>query len=206
MKLSRELVVSRMTVIMHFDETELIKCNALTKISFNIIRGFLCVFSKRVCEKSARKKCRKKVPENRNFQRKNRKNIQYIQQTNSQKRLLVFLMEENMNRTKEIKIRLDETELIKLNALTKESGRSRESYLRSLINGIVPCNKPSKEYLEVLSELRHIGTNMNQIARVANKSSYIDYKKYSDNVDLLFKDIAKIRVIASQGKPIYKKE
>lgn len=63
MKLSRELVVSRMTVIMHFDETELIKCNALTKISFNIIRGFLCVFSKRVCEKSARKKCRKKVPE-----------------------------------------------------------------------------------------------------------------------------------------------
>ena len=34
-----------------------------------------------------------------------------------------------MNRTKEIKIRLDETELIKLNALTKESGRSRESYL-----------------------------------------------------------------------------
>lgn len=160
----------------------------------------------RFLKKSARKKCRKKVPENRNFQRKNRKNIQYIQQTNSQKRLLVFLMEENMNRTKEIKIRLDETELIKLNALTKESGRSRESYLRSLINGIVPCNKPSKEYLEVLSELRHIGTNMNQIARVANKSSYIDYKKYSDNVDLLFKDVAKIRVIASQGKPIYKKE
>lgn len=111
-----------------------------------------------------------------------------------------------MSRQKEIKIRLDETELIKLNALTKESGRSRESYLRSLINGIVPCNKPSKEYLEVLSELRHIGTNMNQIARVANKSSYIDYKKYSDNVDLLFKNIAKIRVIASQGKPIYKKE
>ena len=111
------------------------------------------------------------------FQAENRKNIQYIQQTNSQKRLLVFLMEENMNRTKEIKIRLDETELIKLNALTKESGRSRESYLRSLINGIVPCSKPSKEYLEVLSELRHIGTNMNQIARVANKSSYIDYKK-----------------------------
>ena len=193
-----------MTVIMHFDETELIKCNALTKISFNIIRG-VYAFSQ--------KECAKKVPENRNFdrknrnfRRKNRKNIQYIQQTNSQKRLLVFLMEENMNRTKEIKIRLDETELIKLNALTKESGRSRESYLRSLINGIVPCNKPSKEYLEVLSELRHIGTNMNQIARVANKSSYIDYKKYSDNVDLLFKDIAKIRVIASQGKPIYKKE
>ena len=31
-----------------------------------------------------------------------------------------------MNRTKEIKIRLNETELIKLNALTKESGRSRD--------------------------------------------------------------------------------
>ena len=184
---------------MYFDETELIKCNALTKKILQYNQDFSMHFLK----KSARKKCQKKVPENRNF---NRKNIQYIQQTNSQKRLLVFLMEENMNRTKEIKIRLDETELIKLNALTKESGRSRESYLRSLINGIVPCNKPSKEYLEVLSELRHIGTNMNQIARVANKSSYIDYKKYSDNVDLLFKDIAKIRVIASQGKPIYKKE
>lgn len=58
----------------------------------------------RFLKKSARKKCRKKVPENRNFQRKNRnfdrknwnfqrknrKNIQYIQQTNSHKRLLVF--------------------------------------------------------------------------------------------------------------------
>ena len=55
MKLSRELIVSRMKVIMYFDETELIKCNALTKISFNIIRGFLCIFSKRVREKSARK-------------------------------------------------------------------------------------------------------------------------------------------------------
>lgn len=194
--------MSRMKVIMHFDETELIKCNSLTKKILQYNQDFSMHFLK----KSARKKCQKKIPENRNFDRKTRKNIQNVQQTNSHKRLLVFLMEENMNRTKEIKIRLDETELIKLNALTKESGRSRESYLRSLINGIVPCNKPSKEYLEVLSELRHIGTNMNQIARVANKSSYIDYKKYSDNVDLLFKDIAKIRVIASQGKPIYKKE
>ena len=40
-----------MNVIMHFDETELIKCKALTKISFNIIRGFLCIFSKRLREK-----------------------------------------------------------------------------------------------------------------------------------------------------------
>lgn len=205
-----------MTVIMHFDETELIKCNALTKISFNIIRGFLCVFSKRVPEKSAGKKYQKTgissgkigiltgktgISSGKTGKTSNTFNKPTV--TND---CWFFLMEENMNRTKEIKIRLDETELIKLNALTKESGRSRESYLRSLINGVVPCNKPSKEYLEVLSELRHIGTNMNQIARVANKSSYIDYKKYSDNVDLLFKDIAKIRVIASQGKPIYKKE
>ncbi|MDB7981090.1 MULTISPECIES: plasmid mobilization protein [Faecalicoccus] len=77
---------------------------------------------------------------------------------------------------KKIKIRLSETELIKLNALTKESGRSIKSYLRSLINEIVPCNKPNLEYLEILSELRHIGSNMNQIALIANKSSYIDYK------------------------------
>ena len=191
-----------MTVIMHFDETELIKCNALTKISFNIIRGFLCVFSKRVREKSAGKKYQKTgISSGKTGKTSNTFNKPTV--TND---CWFFLMEENMNRTKEIKIRLDETELIKLNALTKESGRSRESYLRSLINGVVPCNKPSKEYLEILSELRHIGTNMNQIARVANKSSYIDYKKYSDNVDLLFKDIAKIRIIASQGKPIYKKE
>ena len=48
-----------MTIIMHFDETELIKCNALTKISFNIIRGFLCVFSKRVQKKVPEKSARK---------------------------------------------------------------------------------------------------------------------------------------------------
>lgn len=66
----------------------------------NIIRFFYPI-SQEDCEKEVLEK----VPENwnfdrknrnfdrknRNFQRKNRKNIQYIQQTNSQKRLLVFL-------------------------------------------------------------------------------------------------------------------
>lgn len=77
---------------------------------------------------------------------------------------------------KKIKIRLSETDLIKLNALTKESGKSIKSYLRSLINEIVPYNKPNLKYLETLSELRRIGSNMNQIALITNKSSYIDYK------------------------------
>ena len=78
--------------------------------------------------------------------------------------------------TRQKKIRLSETGLIKLNAVPKESGRSIKPYLRSLINKIVPYNKPNLEYLEILSELRLICSNMNQIALIANKSSYIDYK------------------------------
>lgn len=107
-----------------------------------------------------------------------------------------------MERRKEIKIRLNEIELEHLDELVKRSGRSREAYVRSLIRGIVPSDKPSEQTLEMIQELRHIGNNLNQIARVANASGKIDTNAYFENVENLYRSISEIRKLLSQGTPI----
>ena len=53
------------------------------------------------------------------------------------------MIKKKINRTKEIKIRLTQLELEKLNNLVNMTGLSREEYLRSLINKVVPDNKPT---------------------------------------------------------------
>ena len=50
-----------------------------------------------------------------------------------------------VERKKEIKIRLSNSELNFLNQLVKESNLSREAYLRMCINGLVPKPAPSIE-------------------------------------------------------------
>ena len=55
--------MSRMKVIMHFDETELIKCNALTKEILDIIRYFFMQFLKETARKRVREKDNEKMPE-----------------------------------------------------------------------------------------------------------------------------------------------
>ena len=62
------------------------------------------------------------------------------------------------SRNNEIKIRLNDDELSFLNDKVIKSGYSRERYIRSLISGIVPKEKPPLEF-------NHIGVNLNQLVR-----------------------------------------
>lgn len=78
----------------------------------------------------------------------------------------------------EIKVRLNDEELKLLNKNVLKCGLSREAYIRFLINGYTPKEKPSEDYFEVIRQLRKIGNNMNQIAMIANKTNNIDESKY----------------------------
>ena len=49
-------------------------------------------------------------------------------------------------------------------------------YLRSLINDYLPKEKPPVEFFYMINEFRKIGNNVNQIAKIANQTSYIDEK------------------------------
>ena len=84
------------------------------------------------------------------------------------------------NRTIEIKCRLNRKEADALNKRVKKSGLSRESYLRHLINGLVPMDIPPPDYYAMMNELRAIGTNLNQIAQKAHVLNVVDAKRYDE--------------------------
>ena len=96
-------------------------------------------------------------------------------------------------RTKTIKVRLTEDELMSLNEKVKLSGLSRENYIQSVIEGHDIKALPPDSFHTVIFHLRHIGNNLNQIARVANSSGEIDTQKYMENVTSLNKEILEIR-------------
>jgi len=96
------------------------------------------------------------------------------------------------NRTIEIKCRLNQKEAATLNRRVKRSGLSRESYLRQLINGLVPTDAPPPDYFAMMNELRCIGTCLNQIARKAHALNALDIKRYDENVAGLNKAVVEI--------------
>ena len=87
--------------------------------------------------------------------------------------------EGNMSkRNIEIKIRLNRKEMDLLNRKVKQSGMSREQYLRHLINGVVPQEMPPPDYHHMMEQLRGIGVNLNQIAFKAHVMNVIDVQRY----------------------------
>ena len=88
-------------------------------------------------------------------------------------------------RTIEIKIRLNEKEFDAITKRAKSSGYSRESYIRSFIEGYVPRPMPPLDYHAMMREFHAIGNNLNQIAQKAHALRMIDAKRY-DAVVLRF--------------------
>ncbi len=85
-----------------------------------------------------------------------------------------------MKRDRKVTVRLSEDELAHLRRLVEDSGWSQEAYLRALIEGVAPAPRPPPDYKAMTIELRRIGVNLNQIARVANATDSIDAKAYSE--------------------------
>ena len=95
-------------------------------------------------------------------------------------------------RNVEIKLRLDRKEAESLNKRVRKSGVSRESYLRHLINGLLPADVPPPDYYNMMRTLHGIGINLNQIAQKANVLHVIDVKRYDENTAALKRAIMEI--------------
>lgn len=89
-------------------------------------------------------------------------------------------------------VRLNDAELAHLDRLVKRSGCSRETFVRSLIKGVVPADKPPPDYQSMMKELHAIGTNLNQIARKANTLDVVDVARYDTEVRKLTEAIKEI--------------
>lgn len=84
-------------------------------------------------------------------------------------------------------VRLSDKEFEKFQANVKKSGLSREAYMRHLINGYVPKERPDDRYWIVMRQLIGISNNLNQLVKKANTLNFIDVpmfeaerKKWSD--------------------------
>lgn len=84
-----------------------------------------------------------------------------------------------------IQVRLNEKEYQSFRAKISKCGDTQEVYLRKLISDITPIEKPSKDLLQVIKELRQINNNVNQIAMVANSTHHIDALQYQKNFKAL---------------------
>lgn len=77
------------------------------------------------------------------------------------------------NNVKQITIRLTADEYAHVKQLSKDSGLKMEPAIRRLIMGVNLRPRPPDELPELLRQLSGIGTNINQIAKVANASGYV---------------------------------
>ena len=75
---------------------------------------------------------------------------------------------------------LDDDELELLRILVKQTGFSQQAYIRSLIKGYVPAERPPPEYHAMTTELRAIGNNINQVAQKAHVLNVIDAQRFDD--------------------------
>lgn len=88
-------------------------------------------------------------------------------------------------RTNRIQVWLNDEELDALNEKVESRGMCREGYIRNVLKGVVPIERPSSELMEYVKELRLIGNNFNQIAMRLNSTNTLDALQYRKNFEWL---------------------
>lgn len=88
---------------------------------------------------------------------------------------------------------LNEKENTLLQSNAQKAGLSRESYLRTLINGYIPKELPPPDYYRMIRELHAIGSNLNQIAAKANATGHIDRTVFEYEANRLRKAVLDIQ-------------
>lgn len=96
-------------------------------------------------------------------------------------------------RTREVMLWLTEEEYRTLKKNVEKTGLSMQAYLRKLIKGIQPKALPPMDFFEVLTQLRRIGINLNQIAIKANTIGFVDTGEYWANMKALEKVISELK-------------
>lgn len=82
-----------------------------------------------------------------------------------------------------ILIGLTKSQEARLQSLASKSGLSMSAYVRQLIDGVLPQERPPLDFYLILSQLRYIGNNMNQLTRIAHATGRIDWKEFERLTD-----------------------
>ena len=84
--------------------------------------------------------------------------------------------------TKTFHIRFTEIEYERLCKFSKRAGLPKSTYIRFMINGQSPKDHPPIEFHKMMNELRSIGSNLNQLARIANQFGSLHAKGLEDTL------------------------
>ena len=98
-----------------------------------------------------------------------------------------------MDKKIKMSVRLTNKEHAHLKRQADNAGLKMEPYIRRLIAGKEIKPLPSEELLKIYKELNHIGTNINQIAYIANSNRYISGEKINELDEMLSDIWIKIR-------------
>jgi hypothetical protein len=87
---------------------------------------------------------------------------------------------------------MDDAEHERFMRLVGRSGLTQQAYVRHLISGVVPVDRPPPDYFAMARELHSIGNNLNQLAHHAHATGLVDEGRYRRNVAKLDEAIARI--------------
>jgi len=71
--------------------------------------------------------------------------------------------------TKTFHIRFTEKEYDRLCKYADKAGLPKTTYIRHMINGCRPKERPGMDYFHFMNEFYHLGNNLNQITHLAHK-------------------------------------
>ncbi|MEK0314558.1 plasmid mobilization protein [Cohnella sp. 56] len=100
-----------------------------------------------------------------------------------------------------IQVWVNDDENAKLEMSAKKTGLSRESYIRSLINGYVPKEMPSPDYFTMMRELHAIGNNLNQLAAKAHVMGHLDRGIFQQEAEHLRSVVQQIQQAVTAPEP-----
>ena len=83
-----------------------------------------------------------------------------------------------------IRFRLDDTEHAKFLEDVEKTGLTQQAFLKLLVSGYAPKEKPPPDYYAMTTELRRVGNNLNQIARAIHTTGLFDPSEYDENAKL----------------------
>lgn len=77
------------------------------------------------------------------------------------------------NRNRHVSVWMSETEYRHLKAQAEKAGMGIDPFIRTLVSGVNLLPRPPDTYAALLRQLSGIGTNLNQIAHIANSKQDI---------------------------------
>lgn len=92
---------------------------------------------------------------------------------------------------KQIWLSDEEDYIMKCNA--ESVGMNSSDYIRHLILGYKPKEKPPTQFYEDIKCIRNIGNNINQIARIANARGVVDVPHLKKEIDKLDRLIIELK-------------